>query len=147
MASNDEVWTPEQQVQELKRRAGAIASSLVEKPSFQPNPDGVIVAMPPKNGTTWVLHICHQIRMQGQEPDFDNQNDVIGLIELLEIAAKTGKKLESLEQPAKPRVFTIHHPYEFVPKGGKIIYCFRDQKDAILSNYHFFNLLVSLRGS
>ena len=81
-----------------------------------------------------------------QEPDFDDQNDVIGLIELLEIAAKTGKKLASLEQPAKPRVFAIHHPYEFVPKGGKIIYCFRDQKDAILSNYHFFNLLVSLRG-
>ena len=94
-------------MQELKRRAGATASSLVEKPSFQPNPDNVIVAMPPKNGTTWVLHICHQIRMQGQEPDFDDQNDVIGLIELLEIAAKTGKKLESLEQPAKPP-FTTH---------------------------------------
>lgn len=43
-------------------------------------------------------------------------------------------------------MFAIHHPYEFVPKGGKIIYCFRDQKDANLSNYHFFNLLVSLRG-
>lgn len=78
-------------MQELKRRAGAIASSLVEKPSFQPNPDDMIVAIPPKNGTTWVLHTCHQIRMQGQEPNFDDQNDVIGLIELLEIAAKTGK--------------------------------------------------------
>ena len=88
MASNDEVWTPEQQVQELKRRADAIASTLTEKPSFKPDPDDVIVATPPKNGTTWTLHICHQIRMQGQEPDFEDQNDIIGLIELLEISRK-----------------------------------------------------------
>lgn len=121
MASNDEVWTPEQQVQELKRRAGAIASTIVENPSFEPYLDDVIVATPPKNGTTWVLHICHQIRMQGQQPDFEDQNDVIGLIELLEVAKKTGRKLASLEQPAKPRVFAIHHSYEFVPKGGRII--------------------------
>ena len=146
MASNDEVWTPEQQIQELKRRADAIVSNLVEKPSFNPNPDDVIVAVPPKNGTTWLLHICHQIRMQGQEPDFEDQNDVIGLIELLEISKKTGRKLAALEQPAKPRIFAIHHRHEFVPKGGRIIYCFRDQKDAVLSHYHFLNTLVSLRG-
>ena len=146
MASNDEVWTPEQQIQELKRRADAIASTLVKKPSFKPNPDDVIVAVPPKNGTTWLLHICHQIRMQGQEPDFEDQNDVIGLIELLEVSKKTGRKLATLEQPVKPRIFAIHQPHEFVPKGGRIIYCFRDQKDAVVSNYHFLNTLVSLRG-
>ena len=103
MASNDEVWTPEEQVQELKRRADAIASTLTEKPSFKPDPDDVIVATPPRNGTTWTLHICHQIRMQGQEPDFEDQNDVIGLIELLEISKKTGMKLASFRATRKTK--------------------------------------------
>ena len=142
----DEVWTPEQQIQELKKRTDAIVSSLVQKPSFKPNPDDVIVAAPPKNGTTWLLHICHQIRMQGQEPDFEDQNDVIGLIELLEASKKTGTNLATLEQPAKPRIFATHLPHQVIPKGGRLIYCFRDQKDSLLSSYHFLNTLIALRG-
>ena len=58
MASNDEVWTPEQQIQELKRRADAIVSNLVEKPSFNPNPDDVIsVAVPPSTNehSVWLI--------------------------------------------------------------------------------------------
>ena len=46
----------------------------------------------------------------------------------------------------KPRIFAIHYPHKFVPKGGRIVYCFRDQKDATLSTYHFLNALISLRG-
>ena len=45
--------------------------------SFKPNPDDVIVAVPPKSGTTWLLHICHQLRMSGAVPDFDDELTVI----------------------------------------------------------------------
>ena len=86
----NQVWTPEQQIQELKRRTGILKSSLVfEKSTFIPNADDVIVVTPPKSGTTWVLHICHQIRMQGQEPDFENQIEVVGMLELLETSKKS----------------------------------------------------------
>ena len=143
---SEEVWSPEQQIQELLKRTGVYDSTLVERLSFKPNPDDVIVAVPPKNGTTWLLHLCHQIRMQGQEPNFEDQNDVIGMLELLEVSKKTGRRLTTLDQPSKPRIFATHRPYDFVPKGGRIIYCFRDQSDAALSYYYFLDTLFSLRG-
>ena len=70
---------PERQAQELKGRIGLLMSqfSAHEKPSFKPIPDDVIISIPPKNGTTWLMHICHQIRMKGQEPDFEDQLEVI----------------------------------------------------------------------
>ena len=140
-----EAWTPEQQVQELKRRMDAARSGVnLEPPSFKPNPDDVIVAVPPKNGTTWLLHICHQIRMQGQEPDFENQLEIFGLIEA------SGKMFGidpaiMQQQPAKPRIFVTHLPYPLVSVVGRRIYCFRDQKDAVISAYHFFNSFFSLK--
>ena len=141
-----EVWTPEQQTQELKRRIGLVMSQFNahEKPSFKPNPDDVIVAMPPKNGTTWLMHICHQIRMKGQEPDFEDQMDVISLIEASE--KLFGVNPGTQPQPAKPRVFGTHLQYPFVPEEGKRIFSFRNQKDAVISAYHFFNSGLSLKG-
>ena len=141
---SSEEWSLEQQMQEVKRRTEVLRSTLIlEAPSFKPHPDDVIVAMPPKNGTTWMLHICHQIRMQGQEPDFKDQLDVVGWIE--------GEKLLGIDvstqnQPAKPRIFITHLRYSLVPVGGKRIHCFRDPKDSILSDYYFQDKLISLRG-
>ena len=134
--SSEEQWSLEQQVQELKKRAEVLRSTLIlEAPSFKPNPDDLIVAMPPKNGTTWMLHICHQIRMQGQEPDFEDQLDVVGWLEgerLLGIA-----DISEQSQPVKPRIFITHLRYPLVPVGGRRIHCFRDPKDSILSDYYF----------
>ncbi len=46
-------WPPEQQLQELKRRMDASNSDMSHtRPSFQPDPDDVIVAIPQKNGIT-----------------------------------------------------------------------------------------------
>ena len=140
-----ESWTPEQQVQELKRRMGVVMSQMMahEKPSFKPNPDDIIVAMPPKNGTTWVMHICHQIRMKGQEPNFENQLEVICMIDIEKLfGVDPATKL----QPANPRIFATHLPYPLVPEGGKRIFCFRDQKDAVVSAYHFFGSGLALKG-
>ena len=79
----NEPWTPEQQMQELKIRLG-FAQSLIdsqEKSALKLNPDDVLIAVPPKNGMTWLLHVCHQIRMKGQEPNFEDQWEVVCLIE------------------------------------------------------------------
>ena len=144
---SEEQWSLEQQIQELKRRTEALRSTLIldSAPSFKPSPDDVIVATPPKNGTTWVLHICHQIRMQGQEPNFEDQLDIIGWIEASERLFGI-TDISTWRQPASPRIFVTHLLYPLVPVGGRRIYCFRDPKDSILSDYYFQDVLLSLRG-
>ena len=139
-------WTPEQQMQELKRRMGLAMSQMMsnEKISFKPNPDDIIVTLPPKNGTTWLMHICHQIRMKGHEPDFDDQLEVVSLIEASE--RLFGVNPTTQQQPASPRIFGTHLSYPLVPEGGKKIFSFRNQKDAVVSAYHFFGSFLALKG-
>ena len=143
---SNELWTPEQQLEELTKRMEILKSGVNSNlsTSFKPNPDDVIVAVSPKSGTTWLLHICHQIRMSGAMPDFDDQLTVIAWIE-------GTKWLDGIEpqdkpQPAKPRIFSTHLPYPLVPLGGRRLYCFRDQKDALLSAYFFLDSFLSLKG-
>ena len=45
--------------------------------SFTPRPSDVIIAVLGKSETTCVSHICHQLRMRGAEPDFDDQDKVV----------------------------------------------------------------------
>ena len=143
--SKEEQWPPEQQLKELKRRMDASNSDMTRtKPSFQPNPDDIIVATPQKNGITWLMHICHQIRMQGREPDFEDQLQVVTWIEASERVH--GINPASKPQPASPHIFVTHLPFPLLPSGGKRIYCFRDQKDAVLSAYYFYNSKFSLKG-
>lgn len=143
--ANEAQWTPEQQVKELKRRMAVLSSDLPQDiPSFKPNPDDIIVAIPPKNGTTWVMHTCHQIRMKGQEPHFADQLDVITWIEASQRVY--GLEPANKPQPAKPHIFVTNLSHSLIPRGGKLICCYRDQKDAVLSAYHFFNSKLCLKG-
>ena len=71
-------WTHEEQLQELTRRIGVLgAEQINQNVSIKPRSNTVIVSAAAKSGTTWILHICHQIRMKGAEPDFENQTDVV----------------------------------------------------------------------
>ena len=142
---SSKVWTPEQQVEELTRRFKVLQSDIkFENISFKPNPDDVILAVPPKNGATWLLHLCHQIRVRGKELDFKSQDFVVTWIEVTEKIL--GIEPAAKPQPAKPHIFITHHLYHLVPIGGRRICCFRDQKDAAISAYHFFDSLLSLKG-
>ena len=136
-------WTPEQQAQVLKQR---MSPDQFQRStfSFVPRPSDVIVATPPKSGTTWLLHICHQLRMQGAEPDFEEQEDVIAWIEKSQ--ELFGVDPDAKPQPAEPRIFLSHLPYIRVPKGRKVIYCFRDQKDVLYSLFWFADGMFALRG-
>ena len=139
-------WTPEEQAEVLKTRMGIMFSQMmdIKKQTFQPEPDDVIVVVPPKNGTTWLTHICHQIRMNGQEPDFEDQLEVIYMLEVPETV--TSVKPEDSKQPARPRIYATHMPYHLLPTGGKFIFSFRDQKDALMSAYRFFDSQLILKG-
>ncbi|KAL5473288.1 hypothetical protein EMCRGX_G027755 [Ephydatia muelleri] len=138
-------WTVEQQMQEVETRWMGLQMLIRAPISFSPRPTDVIIVTSLKSGTTWTAHICHQIRTKGAEPDFENQiPDVIMTFEIAHLLIKDGT-LDALIQPAEPRIFFTHHEYSTIPKGGKLIYCFRDQKDALYSNYMFQDTLLWLK--
>ena len=130
-------------MQELQRRL-RVFPNPEEKISFTPRPSDVIVATTPKSGTTWLLHICHQLRTGGAEPDFKAQTDVLARLE--KSRANLNIDAQTMPQPAEPRVFFSHLLYSAVPKGGKIIYCYRDRKDVLVSSYFFLDTHLSLKG-
>lgn len=143
------VWTPEQQLQELTRRLDifdSIQKSWVAMtPKFNPCPDDVICVVPPKSGTTWLTHICHQIRMKGAEPDFDEQTKVVYWLDANK--KKYGIDPDDVVQPAKPRLFVSNFTsYDKVPKSRRMIYVFRDAMDALYSEYRMRDSLFMLRG-
>ena len=82
--------------------------------------------------------------MKGQEPDFENQFDNVGWIEVSD--KFVGKDTLSQEQPASPRLFMSHLPYPLVPEGGKKSFSFRDPKDVVVSAYHFMDSSLELKG-
>ena len=137
-------WSPQQQVQELNRRLELFGVLSELEGSFVPRSTDVLVVTPAKSGTTWITHICHQLRMGGTEPTFLEQKDVVPMLE--------GSKMlfdvdpSEMIQPADPRLFCTHLPYSKVPKGGKMIVCFRDPKDALISLYHYWDSMLSLKG-
>ena len=138
-----EVWTPDQQLKELTRRVEILRSDMDLKVDFQAKPDDVILAIAPKNGVTWLLHICHQIRMQGREPDFEYQALVVTWIEGSNRVL--GVDPATKPQPAKPHIFVTHLTYPLAPVGGRRLFCIRDQKDVMVSAYHFLNSHLSLK--
>ncbi|KAL5489215.1 hypothetical protein EMCRGX_G018283 [Ephydatia muelleri] len=113
-------WTFEQQVQELTRRLMVVNGMLKKQLSFSPRPTDVIVATSPKSGTTWVTHICHQIRTKGAEPDFENQ--MPDVIIVLDMGGRPELNIDpnTMVQPAEPRIYFTHHTYETIPKGGRV---------------------------
>ena len=135
-------WTPEQQMLALKYRK---LLYFEQQPySFSPLPDDVFIAVPPKSGTTWVSHICHQLRTNGAEPDFEDQDMVV--IWMDKAVQCYGLDPSTTKQPTEPRLFKTHLPYPAIPAGGKMIYCFRELKDVLVSHYHFLNTMYVLHG-
>jgi len=109
----------------------------------------IIVAVPPKSGTTWTQHMLHQIRMHAQPPTFNDQNDVMPWLELG--GAMTGLDVPAgqVEQPAEPRVFKSHLKYQQLKDWGvqgkcRIVYVYRDLKDATVSAWKFMIPLLGI---
>ena len=147
----EEKWTAEQQKQEMERRSILLMKVNSVPLRYRPRPTDVVVATFPKSGTTWVLHICHQLRMRGAEPDFADQEDVLSLLDLIPMGLSAGRVLgedgvDRSIQPAEPHIFATHVRCDAVPRGGKIITCLREPKDVVLSLCFFVDSVLSLKG-
>ena len=82
--------------------------------------------------------------MKGAEPNFEEQEEIMAWVERSQ--SVNGEDPNTKPQPAEPRLFFSHLPYNRIPKGGKLIHCFRDQEDAMYSLYRFLDTMLSLRG-
>jgi len=107
--------------------------------SYKPKASDIIVAVPGKSGTTWLMQIAHQLRMRGMELEYDDQMDIMPWLE--GGVARVLDQDINMEQVAQPRVFKSHlgwsrlqtTPFQEI----KIIYCFRDIKDQLISFWKF----------
>mmetsp|Transcript_19633 Transcript_19633/g.33769 ORF Transcript_19633/g.33769 Transcript_19633/m.33769 type:complete len:189 (-) Transcript_19633:75-641(-) len=108
---------------------------------IQFNDSDIIVFTPPKSGTTWVTHMCHQIRTRGADVDFDDQDDVIPWIERLGTGYLEGSYFNdkpNADHVALPRVFKSHLTWDERPVGQyKQIWVFRNCVDMMISVAHF----------
>ena len=77
--------------------------------------------------------------MKGEEPNFENQIEVINYIPF-------GRLKADSKQPAAPYIYTIDVPYPFVPDGERRIFSFREPKDVVVSAYHFMDSFLALKG-
>jgi len=106
---------------------------------YKPRASDVIVAVPAKSGTTWLMQIAHQLRMKGVEHDYDDQMDVMPWLE--GGAASVLEQDIDMEQVAHPRVFKSHLEWTTLSKApfdsSKLVYCFRDIKDQLISIWKF----------
>jgi hypothetical protein len=106
---------------------------------YRPRASDIIVAVPAKSGTTWLMQIAHQLRLGGREVDFDDQMDVMPWLE--GGAAAVLNQDINMEQIGEPRVYKSHlgwKAFEEEPlQSSKIIYCFRDVKDVAISAWKF----------
>lgn len=110
-------------------------------------PTDVIVFAPPKCGTTWVTHMCHQIRARGAPVTFEDQDDAVPWIERLGTPYLEGSCFNNRPDAvhaALPRVFKSHLEWESRPEGSyKQIWVFRNFVDMMVS---VANFLPSLWG-
>jgi len=111
---------------------------------YKPQCTDIIVAVPGKSGTTWVMQIAHQLRMRGVEHDYDDQMDVMPWLEGGP-AAVLHQDI-NMEQPAAPRVFKSHLEWPKLSvapfEKSKLVYCFRDVKDQLISFWKFIPPIV-----
>ena len=106
---------------------------------WQPREDDVVVAVPAKSGTTMLLQATHQLRMAGAWGDDVNFEDQMDVIPMLEggPASLLPTNCINQEQPW-PRIYKSHLKCKaFERIKVKRIYCFRDLKDVLVSDWKF----------
>ncbi|CAE7398004.1 SULT1B1 [Symbiodinium natans] len=107
---------------------------------WRPKPHDVVVAVPAKSGTTMLLQAAHQLRMAGawgHDVDFEDQMDVIPMLEGGPGSLLPTNRINQ-EQLAEPRIYKSHLKCKaFDRLKVKRVYCFRDLKDVLVSDWRF----------
>jgi len=122
------------------------ANEVEELASWHSRPDDVVIAVPGKSGTTWLMQIAHQLRMKGawtqdvnSKEYFEDEMQVMPWIEGGP-ATELDFRDVNMEHIAQPRVFKSHLPYSALNKSGirpKQVYCYRDVSDVLVSAFKF----------
>lgn len=112
--------------------------------SFQPRPSDILLSSFPKCGTTWLKALAFATLNRSTYPPSDehhpllehNPHDLVGFLEIY-------PKLELYESLPSPRLLSTHLPYSMLPHrireqetGCRLVYIYRDPKDAMVSMWH-----------
>lgn len=105
--------------------------------NFKARIDDVLIATPPKAGTTWMQQILHQLKTGGDE-NFEDIDHVVPWLEIQRRDKSWQDVLDEFEKIESPRIFKTHCTYEQMPgvDTAKIILTTRDPRDCCLSFYH-----------
>lgn len=116
-------------------------------PSFQKflkyRKDDVIISVPAKSGTTWMMNIVHQLR-SGGDPNMRDLYEEVPWLEMYEDPDQTPEELLKRWDNfpfSFRRAFKTHAAPPIIPynQHAKYIVVFRDTKDAIASMYPFLH--------
>ncbi|PIA27352.1 hypothetical protein AQUCO_07900005v1 [Aquilegia coerulea] len=128
--------------------AALIESTLTTQQLFQARDDDIIIATPPKAGTTWLKSLIPSIvncPKDGDDvPDPLVKNNPHMVVRTLEISCFNRNQNPDLSTMPSPRIFHTHLPYNALPDSiknsqCKIVYMARNPKDAFVSLWHFTN--------
>ena len=102
---------------------------------WEPKPGDVIIATPPKSGTTLVCMMAHCLRSKG-DTSFDEIN--ADAIPCLEMAHDSNVDIDQ-NQRYSPRLFKTHAWYRDCPKNDsvKLVCVIRNPERVAISFYHF----------
>ncbi|XBI98732.1 hypothetical protein VPH35_018937 [Triticum aestivum] len=124
---------------------------------FTPRPDDVLLASPPKCGTTWLKALSFATMARAAYPPGDgdhpllrlNPHDCVPLVDSL-FSAGQETKLDALPSP---RLMNTHVHHSLLPPsvahspGCKIVYVCREPKDMLVSLWHFYKSSETTDGS
>ncbi|CAL5083978.1 unnamed protein product [Urochloa decumbens] len=117
--------------------------------SFAPRRGDVVLASPPKCGTTWLKALAFATMARGAYPPGDverhplsrlNPHDCVPFMEMLFADGSGSGKMDALPSP---RLMATHMHHSLLPPsikenaGCKIIYICREPKDMVVSLWHF----------
>lgn len=140
---------------------GLVKPAMTFRTTFEAHDEDVLLASPPKTGTTWLKALCLCITQNPTSSPIigvEIDNDILAKdnphfhIQTIESMIYATKPHPDLYSTPSPRLFHTHLPYKVLPdsiknnSACKIVYITRNPKDTIISLWHFFNSIFGPNG-